>query len=166
MKVVSGLGATRKISSASKGGTTVKICFPFGPPFGYTWNFSGRSQTWDYFHKMSWSIQNPNLTLNCFEEFLRLFRGDFPDCVYCAILSSKQDPIFLDTQVAPSDYNNKKTIHENGLRRVIVTHGDYPKTMVTKSEIEGIAQKTGWQVPDEQLCLGSPGRHFWDKFSK
>ena len=34
MKVVSGLGATGKISSPPKGGTTVKILFPFGPPLG------------------------------------------------------------------------------------------------------------------------------------
>ena len=38
--------------------------------------------------------------------------------------------------------------------------------MVTNSRPQGIAQKSGRQVPVEQLSLGSPGSHFQANFIK
>ena len=69
-------------------------------------------------------------------------------------------------QVAPSGYSDKKYIHQNGLRGRLVPYWDYQKTMVTNSKPQGIPQKSGWQVPVEQLSQGSFGSHFKANFIK
>ena len=68
--------------------------------------------------------------------------------------------------MAPSGYSDKKNIHQNGFRGRLVPYWDYQKTMVTNSRPQGIAQKSGRQVPVEQLSLGSPGSHFQANFIK
>ena len=95
-------------------------------------------------------------------------------CHYC-LISLKlsfwvkfhfDDYVNVHTQVAPSGYSDKKNIHQNGLRGRLVPYWDYQKNMVTNSRPEGIAQKSGRQVPVEQLSLGSPGSHFQANFFK
>ena len=135
MKVVSGLGATGKISSPPKGGTTVKILFPFGPPFGCTWNFASRFETRDYFHSMAWSIQNSNLTLNSFEEFLRLFRDDFPDCVTDGTIFPNGCSV---SPYRPSVSNNgwNKFPYGPSIRSVLVDETPYRRTSLMYFQVK------------------------------
>ena len=56
--------------------------------------------------------------------------------------------------------------HKNYLHGRLVPYWDYQKTMVTNSKPQGIPQKSGWQVPVEQLSQGSFGSHFKANFIK
>ena len=59
-----------------------------------------------------------------------------------------------------------KNTTKNYLHGRLVPYWDCQKTMVNNSNPQGIPQKSGWQVLEEQLSQGSLGSHFKANFIK